>query len=525
MRLPASEILSESVSSVLRLHPHERQALSSLHSHSLITMPTIGTHPFSHPCGICGERIPLDVLVDHLDECRSATLLRCAREWEIPDDIAALFCPGIHSKEAIAAIKPPLSSSVVSMYANSDATAHNTAANGVAAGSHDHGSNLKSATAADAAGPGAGSTASSGTWYATAAAAQHGIAPVVQDAILSHIETTTVHAMIVLPSGPSYILGQHDASHVMDLAVPSPAPGDDDATITTTIASPSSQSASSSSATPLHSASEPPQTPAPSPVVRLLLGSEAAARSSKFLRANNVVAIVNCAIDSEPLSQGKRTKLGLRYYKQLQLVDAPGDTNKALILQGANAVAEAVAVAAAAGVAAAVAAAGKGDDEKAGSAAITSPSSSPVSPPQPPAVLVHCVAGISRSCSITMAYLVLHRGMSLRNSAVSVKRARKVAYPNIGFWRALESIEVDLLRARTRSASDYASSSALVAAASASPDAGTTAGTGARPAGPTDDNYDGDTVVECSIPPRAFDLHKSCPLTALRVREVHFDHL
>ena len=90
--------------------------------------------------------------------------------------------------------------------------------------------------------------------------------------------------------------------------------------------------------------------------------------------------------------------------------------------------------------------------------------------PAPPAVLIHCVAGISRSPSVTIAYLMTRRAHSLRAAALLVKRARKVAYPNVGFLTALREME------------RYAHGG-----------------------------------VE-SIPELAYALHKSCPLTALRIR-------
>jgi len=56
-------------------------------------------------------------------------------------------------------------------------------------------------------------------------------------------------------------------------------------------------------------------------------------------------------------------------------------------------------------------------------------------------ILVHCVAGVSRSASVVIAFLVKHRGKSLLEASLAVKEARPVVYPNWGFWRALRELE------------------------------------------------------------------------------------
>lgn len=49
--------------------------------------------------------------------------------------------------------------------------------------------------------------------------------------------------------------------------------------------------------------------------------------------------------------------------------------------------------------------------------------------------LVHCVAGVSRSASLCIIYLLKYERMSLRQAYHFVKAARPIVRPNIGFWK------------------------------------------------------------------------------------------
>ncbi|CAL1538516.1 unnamed protein product [Lymnaea stagnalis] len=55
--------------------------------------------------------------------------------------------------------------------------------------------------------------------------------------------------------------------------------------------------------------------------------------------------------------------------------------------------------------------------------------------------LVHCVAGVSRSASICIAYLMKYQRMTLEQAYRHVKRRRSVIHPNVGFWRQLIDFE------------------------------------------------------------------------------------
>uniref|UniRef100_A0A914ERB0 Protein-tyrosine-phosphatase n=1 Tax=Acrobeloides nanus TaxID=290746 RepID=A0A914ERB0_9BILA len=55
--------------------------------------------------------------------------------------------------------------------------------------------------------------------------------------------------------------------------------------------------------------------------------------------------------------------------------------------------------------------------------------------------LVHCVAGVSRSASLTIIYLVKYERMSLRQAYHYVKSARPIIRPNVGFWKQMVDYE------------------------------------------------------------------------------------
>eukprot|EP01062_Namystynia_karyoxenos_P009651 TRINITY_DN13405_c1_g4_i1.p1 TRINITY_DN13405_c1_g4~~TRINITY_DN13405_c1_g4_i1.p1 ORF type:complete len:544 (+),score=129.17 TRINITY_DN13405_c1_g4_i1:99-1730(+) len=58
------------------------------------------------------------------------------------------------------------------------------------------------------------------------------------------------------------------------------------------------------------------------------------------------------------------------------------------------------------------------------------------------AVLVHCEMGRSRSASVVIAWLMLHRGMSLSEAWRTVQRARPIVSPNPAFRRQLRLLDM-----------------------------------------------------------------------------------
>lgn len=59
--------------------------------------------------------------------------------------------------------------------------------------------------------------------------------------------------------------------------------------------------------------------------------------------------------------------------------------------------------------------------------------------------LVHCVAGVSRSATICIAYLMKYHRMSLEQAYYHCKKRRPVVHPNCGFWRQLIDYERRML--------------------------------------------------------------------------------
>lgn len=67
--------------------------------------------------------------------------------------------------------------------------------------------------------------------------------------------------------------------------------------------------------------------------------------------------------------------------------------------------------------------------------------------------LVHCAAGISRSSTCVLAYLVLHASKTLRDAFGMVIEARRPVWPNDGFMRILIALEVEHRKLKPEEAS------------------------------------------------------------------------
>lgn len=60
-------------------------------------------------------------------------------------------------------------------------------------------------------------------------------------------------------------------------------------------------------------------------------------------------------------------------------------------------------------------------------------------------VLVHCFAGVSRSASIVIAYLMHDMGMPMLEAMSFTRRRRPIIFPNFGFQRQLMDFEKALI--------------------------------------------------------------------------------
>ena len=58
--------------------------------------------------------------------------------------------------------------------------------------------------------------------------------------------------------------------------------------------------------------------------------------------------------------------------------------------------------------------------------------------------MIHCIAGISRSATITLAYLVKHERARLSEAFAYVRERRGAVRPNDAFYRALCAYEASL---------------------------------------------------------------------------------
>ncbi|XP_028399851.1 dual specificity protein phosphatase 14-like [Dendronephthya gigantea] len=64
-------------------------------------------------------------------------------------------------------------------------------------------------------------------------------------------------------------------------------------------------------------------------------------------------------------------------------------------------------------------------------------------------VFVHCVAGVSRSSSLVIAYLMKYQNLSLTEAHSLVKSKRRFIRPNNGFWTQLIEYEKKLFGKNT----------------------------------------------------------------------------
>lgn len=62
------------------------------------------------------------------------------------------------------------------------------------------------------------------------------------------------------------------------------------------------------------------------------------------------------------------------------------------------------------------------------------------------AVLVHCLAGVSRSVTVTLAYIMHAKSLSLNDAFILVRSFKQDVSPNFHFMQQLHSFELQLLK-------------------------------------------------------------------------------
>lgn len=75
----------------------------------------------------------------------------------------------------------------------------------------------------------------------------------------------------------------------------------------------------------------------------------------------------------------------------------------------------------------------------------------------PSKVLVHCNAGISRSATIIIAYLIIHRGKSYEEALPAVRKNRPSAKPNSGFEAQLRNLDGQFRKDRSQGSKNLSS--------------------------------------------------------------------
>ncbi len=173
----------------------------------------------------------------------------------------------------------------------------------------------------------------------------------------------------------------------------------------------------------------------------LYLSGQSGAVRNELLKSLGVKAIVNVTSEVGNMWEDEFT------YKTIEISDDE-DENLKQHFRSCNEFIHSIRTGAHPGGGANGAAATKSAAAAASAGVGGSATAAPASSPPVPAggVLVHCMAGMSRSATVVISYLMWAERMSLWDSYWHVKRRRHRASPNEGFMKQLASYERQLVR-------------------------------------------------------------------------------
>jgi protein-tyrosine phosphatase len=135
----------------------------------------------------------------------------------------------------------------------------------------------------------------------------------------------------------------------------------------------------------------------------LFLGSMFAAYDADLLKKQKVTAVLSCA-EELPVREDVADLAGIKHGMRLPMVDRPDFEDAELCFrEGAATINRWVS---------------RGE-----------------------IVLCHCAAGVSRSASCVVAYLMLHRGLRFEAALAHVKLRRGIVAPNSGFIEVLKGLK------------------------------------------------------------------------------------
>ncbi len=133
---------------------------------------------------------------------------------------------------------------------------------------------------------------------------------------------------------------------------------------------------------------------------KLFLSSASATKDNKWLTSHSITGVLNCAGPESGLSPEAYKDMGLTYLcLNMQDVEGAMEAMSLKIDQAVDFIDEST------------------------------------------KVIVNCAAGVSRSATVVLAWLIQRQQLSLYEAFSFLRSRRKFVYPNRGFWKLLMSLE------------------------------------------------------------------------------------